>query len=102
MRALIVAAAASLALSGCTTVNQTIRDSLPEICTAATAAHVAFGVYASDGDVSPETVLAERLAWRALEPLCIEPEGQNSGTVIVAAAQAYATIVAALNEAETE
>ena len=102
MRALIVAAAASLALSGCTTINQTIRDSLPEICTAATAAHVAFGVYANSGDVSPETVVAERFAWQALQPLCIEPEGQDSGTVLVAAAQAYATISAALQEAKSE
>lgn len=102
MRAILIAAAASLALSGCQTVNQHIRDSLPEICTAATAAHVAFGVYANSGDVSPETVLAERLAWQALQPLCVDPEGQNSATVIVAAAQAYATISAALDAAETE
>ena len=100
MRALIVAAVAGIALTGCQTIDRTIRDSLPEICTAATAAHVAFGVYAQNGGVSPETVVAERLAWQALQPLCVDPEGQNSATVIVAAAQAYATISAALSEAE--
>lgn len=103
MRATLIAAAAGLALAGCTTTSfdQTIRDSLPEICTAATAAHVAFGVYASGGAVSDRTIRNETLAWQALQPLCADPERQNSAGVIIAAAQAYATISAALGEAET-
>lgn len=95
------ALAASVALAGCQTtyLDSTIRRTLPQICTAATAAHASFIVYSSAGAVSQEVIRNETIAWNSLQPICVDPEAQSAATILVAAAQAYATISLALDEA---
>lgn len=104
MRTTIIAAAACLALAGCTTTTGTIdtavQENLPAICNAATTAHMAFQVVAASGNLSDRTVRNEELAYGVLEPLCVDPSNATSASILVAAAGAYSTIAIALREAE--
>lgn len=103
MRAIALTAAlcGTLALGACqtTALDNAIRTSLPQTCRAADAAYQAFMVYASAGAVSPVMVDRVEIAWLTLGPICSDPASQNTATVLVAAAQAYATITIALDEA---
>ncbi len=103
MRMLLLAAAGSLALAGCTTtssIDAAIQSNLPAICNAATTAHIAFSAVAATGNISDRTVRREQAAYDALQPLCADPANATTASVLVAAATAYATITAALREAE--
>lgn len=103
MRMMIIAAAASLALAGCQNtqdVDAAIQKNLPQVCSAASIAHVAFVAVAETGRIRARTVAAEANAWAALEPLCIDPSSATSADVLVAAVTALSTITLALREAE--
>lgn len=103
MRMLLLAAAASLSLAGCTTtasIDTAIQDNLPAICGAADTAHLAFTAVAATGSLSERTIRRERAAYDVLQPLCVDPANASTASVLVAAAAAYATITAALREAE--
>lgn len=102
MRMLLIAASACLALAGCQTasIDEAIQRNLPQICSAATTAHDAFTAVAITGAVSASTVRREEAAWNALQPLCTNPAGATSASVLVAAAAAYATITVALRDAD--
>lgn len=94
------ACVAALALSGCTTtLDTTIQQNLPKICSVAATAHSAFIIVASTGDVKPSTVAKEAAAFDALQIVCENPEGVTASNALVIAAQAYATITLALREA---
>jgi len=101
MRVLPFMAAAMLALAGCqtTSIDTAIQKNLPQVCSAATSAHAAFVVVAAGGSISDRTIRKEAAAWSALQPICANPSGQTTSTILVAAAAAYATITVALREA---
>lgn len=94
---------AALSVSGCalTGAETAIRQTLPQVCRSASAAHVIFVAAIPFSNVSMRTIRAEAAAWRALEAPCKDPEGQNTGTVMIAAVAAYTAISAALREAES-
>jgi hypothetical protein len=106
MRKLLLAAASSLALAGCTTttgsIDTAVQQNLPAICKAATSAHLAFTIVAASGNLSERTVRQERIAYDVLAPLCVDPSNATSASILVAAAGAYSTITIALREAEKE
>jgi len=107
MRKLLLAAAASLALAGCTTsaalppagtinpADAALQRNLPKVCASAETAHLLFLVAASFGSFSERTKATERAAWEALQPICEDPAPVTSGRVLDAALRAYATIKAA-------
>ncbi|MFU0502979.1 cell wall anchor protein [Pseudaminobacter sp. NGMCC 1.201702] len=101
MRMLLFVAAAMLALAGCqtTSIDVAIQKNLPQVCSAAGTAHVAFIAASAAGTISDRTIRKEAAAWAALEPICANPSGQTTATILVAAASAYATITIALREA---
>ncbi len=110
MRMLLLAAAASLALAGCTTTappsaapanpaDAAIQRNLPNICASAETAHLLFVVAASFGSFSERTKATERAAWAALQPICEDPAPVTSGRVLDAALRAYTTIQAARSAA---
>lgn len=97
MRMLLLAAA-GLALAGCTTVSTidtSIQKNLPDICAKASTAHSAFTLALLFGSVDAKTVEREAKAWAVLEPLCSDPSAATTGSVIMAALNALATIEAA-------
>jgi hypothetical protein len=104
MRMLLLAAALSFVLNGCTTtstlvptnpVDDAIRGNLPAICRKAETAHLLFVVAASFGAVSDRTAATEKAAWEQLRPLCDDPTAETSSRVLNAAWRAYTAIVAA-------
>ena len=103
MRALTLIAAlcGTLALGACqtTALDDTIQRTLPDICRGADAAYASFSIYAVSGQVSDRTTNRVNLAYGELQRVCSDPASQNTATVLVAAAQAYATITIALDEA---
>ncbi|EFG2886016.1 cell wall anchor protein [Escherichia coli] len=102
MKLLALAAAALLTLAaGCTpSTDAAIRDNLPKVCSGASIAHTAFTAVAAAGSIPAKTVRREAIAWAALEPLCANPGSQTTASVLVAAAQSYAVITAALADAK--
>ncbi|HEV7305243.1 cell wall anchor protein [Ensifer sp.] len=96
MRSLIIVSAAAIVLSACTT----IQNSLPQVCSAATAAHSAFVVVAATGDLKPKLVAKEAAAWAAVEAVCKDPGGITAENALVKAAEAFAAIMRALREAK--
>lgn len=101
-KALLIAAAATLALAGCqsTKVDKAIADNLPKICSGAAQIHSAFVVIAATGNLPAKAVTKERAAWAALSTVCRDPASVNSATALVTAAEAYAAMVAALKAAQ--
>lgn len=101
IRLLLFVAAACLALAGCqtTSIDSAIQKNLPQICSAATTAHAAFIAASAAGTISDRTIRKEAAAWSALQPICANPRGQTSASILVAAASAYASITIALREA---
>lgn len=97
---LIAIAAAGLSLAGCQTLDDRIAASLPAICANAAQAHAAFTLATLTGRVPDRTIALEAAAWRSLQGPCADPTGADTATVLVAAAQSYALIADALNEAE--
>ena len=102
MRMLLIAAAASLALAGCQNakLDQAIAQNLPKICSAAASVHSAFVVVAATGTVPAKAVTKERAAWAALSVVCKDPGSVNSSTALVTAAEAYASMIAAIKSAQ--
>ena len=102
MRSLLFTAAACLALPACSTtsIDTAIQRNLPAICSAAGTAHAAFVAVSVSGAIKPKTIAKEAAAWSALETLCIAPQGATAASVLVKAADAYATITVALREAK--
>ncbi|MGO4619029.1 cell wall anchor protein [Ensifer sp. 2YAB10] len=96
MRSLIIVSAAAFVLSACTT----IQNSLPQVCSAAAAAHSAFVVVAGTGDIKPNLVAKEAAAWAAVEAVCKDPGSITPENALVKAAEAYAAITRALREAK--
>lgn len=95
MRMLLIAAA-TLALAGCTTTLDTnVQKNLPAICTAAKQAHGVYLVATAVGKVSAKTRRNVDAAWSSLQPLCADPVTQTTASVIAAAFAAYVTISAA-------
>ncbi|KQY31813.1 hypothetical protein [Rhizobium sp. Root483D2] len=103
MRSLLIMAAASFALSACTTtsIDTAIQKNLPQICSAASTAHSAFIVVAVTGNLKPVTIAKEAAAWSALKTICDAPESATAASVLVRAAEAYAAITVALREAKS-
>lgn len=100
---LALAAAGTLALAGCqttSTIDQTVQTSLPKICAASEVAHTAFLTYVEVGKVSAKDRRIELAAYQSLASICADPANQNTVTILVAAANAYATVAAALKNAE--
>jgi len=99
---LALVAAGTLALVGCqtTSLDTTVQQSLPKVCAAADVAHAAFLTYVAEAKVSAKDQRTEAAAYESLAALCADPSSQSSTTVLVAAANAYASITAALHDAK--
>jgi hypothetical protein len=99
MRALLFAAAAGFALSGCQTVslNSSIQQSLQKACQALETAHAAFMSIATLGAVKQSVIDKEAAVYIGVRTLCADPEHETAAEVLAQVAQAYATINAALN-----
>lgn len=102
MRIIVAIAFACLALTGCqtATVDQAISKNLPQVCSAATVAYTAFDAYASVATVSAKDERRVDAAWKALQPICLNPSSQTAGSVLVAAIGAYGTIALALKNTQ--
>jgi hypothetical protein len=100
--AIIVAAIGALALAGCqnTQLDRAIASNLPKICSGAAQIHSAFLVVSAAGGVSAKAAQKERAAWAALSSVCRNPNSVNSATALVTAAEAYASMIAALKSAQ--
>ncbi|MDL2397476.1 cell wall anchor protein [Rhizobium mayense] len=101
MRALLLAAMAGFALSGCQTasLNTSIRQNLPKACQTLETAHAAFMSIAVLGTVKQSAIDKEAAAYFGVRSLCADPERETAADVLAKVARAYATIDAALNAA---
>lgn len=97
MRMLILAAAGSVALAGCTTasIDTAIQSNLPRICSAAETAYLGFLSVDAVHPVSPGTRARVEQARDVLLDLCADPTKATTATVLAAAFQAYVTIQSA-------
>lgn len=102
MRSLVLAAAAALSLSACTTtgIDNTIRDNLPQTCALLESAHAAFTLIAATGQVSVSVVRKESAAYEGVSVFCVDPSRVTAANALVLVAGAYAVIVVALRDAE--
>ncbi|MDE1991679.1 MAG: cell wall anchor protein [Rhizobiaceae bacterium] len=103
MRALLLAMAAGVALSGCqtTSVDTAIETNLPKVCAALETAHTAFSAVALTGKIKVSTVAKEAVAYAGVETICADPSHTTVIGAVVLVAQAYATVTAALQEAKS-
>lgn len=97
MRMLILAAAGSVMLAGCTTasIDTAIQSNLPRICSASETAYLAFVSVDVAHPVSPVVRARVGRARGVLVGLCADPTKATTATVLAAAFQAYLTIQAA-------
>jgi hypothetical protein len=115
MRMLLLAAAATLALAGCSTTSMNagapstsptpkadaaIQKNLPKICQAASTAHFGYVTLTMFVSVPEKADKAVSSAWDVLQPLCIDPAKTTATDVLAAAERAYATIEKALEQAK--
>lgn len=101
MRSIILAAAAAMALSACTTtgIDTTIRDNLPQTCDLLNSAHTAFVLVAATGQVPAATVRKEAAAFEGVSVICSDPSRVTTANALVLVAGAYAVVTVALREA---
>jgi len=94
---LLLAAAGSVALAGCSTtsIDTAIQSNLPRICAAAETAYLGFVVVDNAKPVSPALRARVERTRGMLVPLCADPTRATTATVLAAAFQAYVTIQAA-------
>ncbi len=94
MRSLLIAAAASLALAGCTTTL--IRpQTAAAACADAQASYEAYKAYIEEGgEVSRENRRKIDAAKRTADRLCEDPEQVDYAAIILAAAQIAAMLAA--------
>lgn len=97
MRMLLLAAAGSVSLAGCTTasIDTAIQSNLPHICSAAETAYLGFLSVDAVDPVSPAARARVEAARDVLVPLCTDPTKATTQTVLAAAFNAYVTIQAA-------
>lgn len=92
----------ALALASCTTtsIDTTIRQSLPQICAAAETGHAAFLGVAASGKIGQKTMDKEALAYGQMQVYCSNKETATLASTLVAAATAYGVIASALRTAK--
>lgn len=102
MRALLIAMAAGVALSGCQTtkIDTAIQQNLPKACSALETAHVAFAAIAALGNVNHSAVVKEQAAYDGVEVICTDPANTTVADALVHVAQAYVVVSTALNAAK--
>ncbi|MCB5204998.1 cell wall anchor protein [Neorhizobium sp. T786] len=103
MKSLLILAAAAIGLSACThtgSIDTAIRQSLPQICSAADTGHAVFVAIAATGKIKPSTVAKEEAAYGQLVVVCANKDTATLASTLVSAATAYAVITAALKEAQ--
>lgn len=105
MKPMLIACAAGIALSSCTTsgttkIDAAIEQNLPKVCSALSIAHSAFSAVAASGAVKSSTVAKEAAAYAGVSIICTDPSHTNVVNAVVLVAQAYATVSAALVEAK--
>jgi len=106
MRLLLIAGAAALALSSCTSsdvgkIDTAIQQNLPKACQTLETAHLAFTAIALSGSIKPATVNKEAAAYAGVQTICANPSNVNAADALVLVATAYATVAIALKEAKT-
>ena len=101
MRKIFISGVCALALASCQTTNidTAIRQSLPQICSAASTGHAVFVAIAASGKIRERTVEKEAAAYSQLEIYCANKETATLASTLVSAATAYAVITTALREA---
>lgn len=82
-------AASFLVLSGCTLPTGSFDDSLKYACGNGPTAHLAFSIYASKNDVSPQVIQNENDAYRTLMAVCANPSPDK----VRVALESYADIL---------
>lgn len=92
-----------LLVSGCTTtsVDAQIERSLPKICQNASLLYAAYSVAVLQGRVSQKTQYRVDTAYASLQPLCDNPKGQNTVTVLSQALILFATMTTAMKDVKT-
>ena len=102
MKRTAILAAAAVALSACTTtgsIDTAIRQSLPQICSAAETGHAVFVALIPTGKIKERTIAKEAAAYSQIEVYCANKETATLASTLVSAATAYAVITTALKEA---
>lgn len=96
MKALLYAAAACLALSGCQTaqIDSSIQKNLPKACAALSTAYATF--LAIEPTLKPTTAKKVEVAYAGAYPICSDPSNATGTDVLVRVAAAYATVTLAL------
>jgi hypothetical protein len=97
-----ILAAAALSLASCTTtgsIDIAIRQSLPQICSAADTGHAVFVALIPTGKIKEGTVAKEAAAYRQLQVYCANKDTATLASTLVSAATAYAVITTALKGA---
>jgi hypothetical protein len=102
MRALLFAAAAGLALSGCQTrsIDNAIQTNLPKTCDALNVAHTAFVAATASGKIPQKTSDKEAAAYAGIQTICADPQHTTAASALVLAAEAFAVVSTALQEAK--
>lgn len=103
MRALLLAMAAGVALSGCQTdkIDTAIETQLPKVCSDLATADLAFTGFAAVHDVKQSTIAKEIAAYQGAQVICSDPSHTTLANALVLAAQAYAVVASALHDAKT-
>lgn len=103
MRTAILAAVA-IALSACTattgSIDTAIRQSLPQICSAADTGHAVFVGLIPTGKLKDKTIAKEAAAYSQITVYCANKDTATLASTLVSAVTAYAVITAALKEAK--
>jgi hypothetical protein len=105
MRLLLIAGAAAIALSGCTStdlgkIDTAIQQNLPKACSALQTAHAAFVAVSASGTIKQSTVAKEAAAYQGVATICADTPSVTASNALVLVATAYAAVALAMKEAK--